>query len=176
MDRSSHRRVHLGISIAVCPLLWWFGPLSLFQTFVSFLIWNALASGPDVDTILPFSRHRGFSHTFLLALILGTLTFLGVMWTHQQAEAMGYVMYDTRLWAFSMGASVTLSWCMHIVEDMMTKGGGFVVRPLWPIMWNGSVGVVNYDSIWLRGLSWIVLLSAIGFWTFWVLESFGVVL
>lgn len=88
-----------------------------------------LATLPDSDHRLPFVRHRGVTHTFGFALLVG-LALGGVGWWldgRPATTASGLAVFG-----FVIGV---LSILAHLLGDVLTPAG---IRPFWPL-WDGSV-------------------------------------
>jgi membrane-bound metal-dependent hydrolase YbcI (DUF457 family) len=166
MDRQSHRRAHLGVGTIAALGLWYTNTLTDFQITIGWIIFTQLYWLPDIDTKFSWMNHRGYSHTFLVS---GLLTG-GLWWMITQTQnliiSFGEVTFiQAETWAVVMSGAVGLSHLTHILEDMLTAGGGFKIKPLEP-MSSASVSItgLTYDHPILRAFSlFLIVLSLILF-------------
>lgn len=85
----------------------------------------SLAMVPDWDVRVPGMKHRGVTHTFLFALLMGGVLFgAGVVLAQTLAPA---EQATVAAYGFFLGA---LSVIVHIAIDALTPAG---VRPFWPL-------------------------------------------
>ena len=139
------------------------GPLALLWG----LTHTSVYSLPDVDQTLPIS-HRGFSHTVFCTALVGAGFWVG------SSEILRSLEFQ-QSFALPLTLGIVSGYLQHIFEDMMTKGGGFAVRPFWPIIGsNMSFGWWNYDSRWFTVLTTLALILSISGLLF-VFDHFGVV-
>ena len=116
---------------------------------------------PDIDSKISFLKHRGFTHTVWAAGLLS----IGV----------GYGAWYLHPLGIFVGASLFLSYNQHIVEDMLTKGGGFQIRPFWPLAGTSfSFGRWNFDSLWFSVLTHLALIGAVG-GSIWLADNVGII-
>lgn len=99
----------------------------------------ALATVPDYDQRVPFVSHRGVTHTFLFAIVVGLLLG-GAGWlvgsTSDAATA-------TRLAAFGLVVGLT-SIVSHLLADVVTPAG---IAPFWPLSAkNYTLGLTRADN------------------------------
>ena len=159
MDAANHRRMHLATGVLGGTVF------SIYLSPVVAAIYlgtNLLTySLPDVDSKVSFLDHRGFTHTVWAA----GLVSLGL----------GYGLFHVHPLGLAVGASLFLSYNQHIVEDMLTKGGGFQVRPFWPLLGTSfSFGRWNFDSLWFSVLTHLALIGAVG-GSLWLVDDVGLV-
>lgn len=163
MNRQRHRRLHIGTGIFGTTILF-VGGLNQFMIFVSVLIHVWFSSFPDIDQKIFFLDHRGITHTLLFTLVLGGLCYLSLMSLYSTIESNTSLMIknETR-WSLIISGSIVLSSIQHILEDILTVGGGFVVRPLWPIRTSLSLTDLRSDSRWFSlFVIFILLISVMG--------------
>lgn len=139
MNGSVHQRLHLGTGVfgfSVIHTEMMIHPVHVILGLVIFVIGARL---PDLDHRIEVLDHRGFSHTIWAGILvggLGYITVLGLTANTPVARWYGFV--------------ITASYVFHLIQDMMTVGGGFVIRPLWPVVsTHFSRGVLKSDSrVW----------------------------
>ena len=84
-----------------------------------------LAPVPDYDQRLPFVRHRGVTHTFLFAGVVGGV-LAGLGWSVGASTAP-----QPPIVLAAFGAVVgTTSVLAHLLADVVTPAG---IAPLWPV-------------------------------------------
>lgn len=159
MDQTNHRRMHLATGVLGGTAL------SIYLSPVVAAIYlgtNLLTySFPDIDSKISFLKHRGFTHTVWAG---GILSF-GVGYGASYFHPLGLI----------LGASLFLSYNQHIIEDMFTNGGGFQIRPFWPLAGTSfSFGRWKFDSIWFSVLTYLALIGAIG-GSVWLIDSVGII-
>lgn len=93
--------------------------------FLGALVAVGLAMLPDVDTRIPFVKHRGSTHTIWFAL--GTGGVLGVFGATAGSTAGVVGAVGGGLFGLLLGTGTVLS---HIWADALTPAG---VRPFWPV-------------------------------------------
>lgn len=156
MNSENHRRMHIGVGLFLSVLIFFLTSLDIIHVIILYILWISFSNIPDKDQNISFLNHRGFSHTFWVAGIFGIISYQFVLYIFEFINV--YVGY----WAFSISITITLSYSFHIIQDMMTKGGGFSVKPFWPISSkNMSYGRWKYDSLWFVLITWFVLVLSI---------------
>ncbi|MDQ2051312.1 metal-dependent hydrolase [Natronolimnohabitans sp. A-GB9] len=92
---------------------------------VGALVCVALSTLPDCDHQLPFLEHRGPTHSFVFALLVGGgLAAVTAVFVDATSPLLGV---GVVAFAFVVG---TLSIVSHILADALTPMG---VRPFWPL-------------------------------------------
>lgn len=163
MNGKVHRRIHIGVGVIGGILLYTNTDVGVFHSLGAFIVFVFCCNLPDLDIRLPIA-HRGVSHTFFAALFIGGVVY------YLLTRVSGEVPFDIPSVVYAM--SVTLSYSFHIIQDMMTKGGGFAVEPFWPISNESmSFGFLTSDHPIFAAISWLILLGAI----VWSLNFFGVI-
>lgn len=133
-----HRTGHLGASLlAFAPI--GFALVRAGEPLLAYLagatmLWFAML--PDYDLRISFISHRGPTHTFLFAALVGgafgavgyaldgPLGAVGVPATDATAVPPGL---DLALFGFGLGVATVLA---HLLADALTPMG---VRPFWPV-------------------------------------------
>lgn len=147
-----HQQGHLGITLLIAScVLFIMGPV--YGIIATGLMLQVMML-PDVDQRIKNLRHRGPTHTFAFALGVGIITASAIAYPVElcQETAVQYglvpsFMIDTvSIWLF-IGATVTTSLAGHIAGDIITVGGGYRVRPLWPLSERTvALGLCRSDS------------------------------
>lgn len=151
MDGDTHQRIHFGAAIFGVLGLLTVSEFSLWKIVPAIVLFLAFSKAPDIDQRIGFLNHRGFSHTFWAGLIPAGIVYYTI-------ESV----FGTPELALFYGGTVWVSYSFHIVQDMFTKGGGFVIRPLWPLYSkNMSFGWFVYDHPIFTVVSWVLLLVGI---------------
>ncbi len=106
------------------------------------VIMTLVATIPDQDQYIPSTlvQHRGPTHSVLFALgvafvIASTVTYpahIGQQVAVDYGVMSSMVITPTEIWLFLSGA-IALSMLGHIATDLLTKGGGYKIAPLWPV-------------------------------------------
>ena len=117
---------------------------------------------PDQDQYIPGSivRHRRQTHSFIFVFVVAFVTASTIAYpTHLgQQVAIQYdiltsiVVSPIGVWLF-VGGTVTIALSGHIATDVLTKGGGYKVKPFWPFSpWTIALGICTSDDRWWNGI------------------------
>ncbi|WP_410764972.1 metal-dependent hydrolase [Haloferax sp. DFSO60] len=143
-----YRFGHWGISLLVfAPLgfaLVLSGDPELALVAGGVMCWLAML--PDVDMRVPFISHRGPTHTFAFAALVGGV---GAGLAYLALPVLGFSTETTTTLAsfgFAVGALTILA---HLLADVLTPMG---IRPLWPLsdrkfslsLWRADNKLANY--------------------------------
>lgn len=170
MDGRVHRIAHVGVVCAAVAGIHLLGVvIPLFQQAVSVAVFVLLATFPDIDHKIPGLKHRGFSHTFFAAILVSAglwyLTDFVLTGDAVAIDSMPHLPWYIAIAAFA-------SYSLHIFEDMLTKGGGFAVRPFWPLDDdNMSIGILPSDSPLFSVFAWAIFCGGLVVF----LDVFGIV-
>ena len=129
---------HVGLTAVVfAPVVCWLRLAGRERTAVEcLLVAVALSLLPDVDTMVPGIVHRGVTHTFIAALVVG----VGVAVVFRRREAIGLRGEHPGLCCL-VGAMGVLS---HLAGDVITPMG---IRPLFPLRETGyTLDLVSASS------------------------------
>ncbi|GGL58300.1 metal-dependent hydrolase [Halocalculus aciditolerans] len=135
-----YRTGHYGVSLLVyAPVL---GVLLLLDrrafAAAGLIGMLALARVPDYDQSIPFVRHRGPTHTFAFAWLVGVLLALA-----GAAVAPNTTLDRVALGGFGLLVGV-LGITAHLAGDILTPAG---IEPLWPFSRrNYSLHVATADN------------------------------
>ncbi|KAB1194544.1 metal-dependent hydrolase [Haloferax sp. MBLA0076] len=143
-----YRFGHWGVSLVV------FAPLgfALVQTGYPELALVAggvmcwLAMLPDLDVRVPGISHRGPTHTFLFAVLVGGVGGAAAFVLASNAGQPESVATTLGAFGFAVG---TLTVLAHLLGDLLTPMG---IRPLWPLssrkftlsLWTADNTIANY--------------------------------
>jgi inner membrane protein len=163
-----YRSGHWGLALlCYSPVV--FGALAADITTLPLVIVGAvLTSGlcmlPDIDQWIPFTDHRGITHTVWFALLVGAVlgggTFAVVQGASQSvlgqwiqgATLLGAPLAVTVGWFF--GVTGTLVIVSHLIGDWLTKMG---IRPYAPLSGHKHcLGITHADSRIGNGVLYIV--------------------
>lgn len=132
--------------------------LGLLKGVVASVVMIVADRLPNQDQYIPESviRHRRQTHSFIFILVVAVVaasTFAYPALVGQQI-AIEYDILSTKLiqsttvWLF-IGGSVTISLFGHIATDALTVGGGYKVKPFWPLSsWTIAFGICSSDDKW----------------------------
>ncbi|WP_121823280.1 metal-dependent hydrolase [Halostella salina] len=111
-------------------------PLGIVATMIMLVIMQL----PDQDHNIPVVEHRGFTHSIwfviIVAVILASTIAYPTRFIQLTAIRNGllssWVVHPVDVWLF-FGGTVALGLVGHIATDALSVGGGFKVKPLWPV-------------------------------------------
>jgi inner membrane protein len=157
MERKGHYGVTLLLGAGA--VLW----LGLLYGLIATAVMLPVTSLPDeLDQIVETWEHRGWTHSFAFALLVAFMVASSGAFpvylaqqaaTEYRALSSDLVVSPFRVWLF-VGGFVTASLSGHVITDTLTVGGGFKVKPFWPIserivcfgfcnsgnaLWNGAL-------------------------------------
>lgn len=147
-----HRRGHTGITLLIGSgffVLW--GPM--YGLIATGLMLHVMML-PDIDQRIKNVRHRGPTHTLAFALGMGIVVASTVAYPAEICQEVavrrgflsGFVIEPLNIWVFISG-TVSSALVGHIAGDMITVGGGYKIRPLWPLSDRMvALGVCRSDS------------------------------
>jgi len=145
MDTENHFKTNLTIGLVLSPIIHYYTDISIviLTGLVAIFVMSSML--PDIDHKIGFLNHRGYTHTVFGSVIFGSV--IGVISYVFLLEITSQIVsvYFSTLIFFS----VYLSTITHTSSDMLTKGGGFAIRPLSvPILYTGPKvsGYLSYDS------------------------------
>ncbi|WP_142860721.1 metal-dependent hydrolase [Salinigranum halophilum] len=132
------RRGHYGMTLllgAVAVLL-----LSVPAGVLSTLVMLLFTTLPDKDQVVSVLRHRGVTHTVGFALLVAFTVPSTVAYpihVLQELVIQFGVLHEVlinphHVWQL-LCISIFVGLTGHLGADMLTKGGGYRVRPFWPI-------------------------------------------
>jgi len=110
----------------------------------------ALAMAPDCDHSLPFVDHRGPTHTFGFAILVGLLVGAAGWIVGSQVDAATARTFGR--FGFAVGALTVVS---HLLADVITPMG---IRPFWPL----SDRHFTLDLVYAKNWAENVLLFVLG--------------
>jgi inner membrane protein len=133
-----HRRGHIGITLLIGSgflVLW--GPV---HGIIATGLMLHVMMLPDIDQRIKDVRHRGPTHTLAFALGAGVVMASTVAYPveicQEAAVRRGFlsdfIINPLNIWLF-INSTVSAALTGHIVGDMITIGGGYKIRPLWPL-------------------------------------------
>lgn len=147
MERKVHRLIHSAIGGTIVLPSIFLTAIEPAKILAGFGVWMIFATAPDLDHKIPFLKHRGFSHTFWMAIAVGYIGY----------KIPNYLLQDPQF-AYIIGSAAGFSYTLHLLEDMMTIGGGYSVKPFWPLNSDRyQLGIAKSDSIIFTIFSWILL-------------------
>lgn len=149
-----HREGHYGTTLlagAICVL-----GLGIATGIIATTVMMIYARVPDQDQYIPENiiSHRGPTHSVLFALALAFISASTVAYPFHFGQQFAVehnlistaVILPSTVWAFFAGI-VTISLLTHIITDALTKGGGFKIKPLWPLSsWAPALGLCTADD------------------------------
>ncbi|SFS06256.1 inner membrane protein [Halomicrobium zhouii] len=109
-----------------------------------------LAMAPDCDRPIPFVDHRGPTHTFGFAILVGLLVGAAGWVVGSQVDAAAAQTFGR--FAFAVGALTVVS---HLLADVITPMG---IRPFWPL----SDRHFTLDLVYAKNWAANVLLFVLG--------------
>lgn len=147
-----YQRGHTGITLLIgSGILVFWGPLYGIAATGLMLQVTML---PDIDQRLVDVRHRGPTHTIAFAFAVAIMTASAVAYPIELCHEL-----LLQRWSLSVGTlpsldiwmfvSVTLFLAQvgHILGDILTVGGGYKIRPLWPLSTRPvALGIWQSDS------------------------------
>lgn len=136
MERTGH---HGSILLISGFFIVWLG---LFLGTLAALIMLAFDRLPDQDQYIPESviKHRGETHSITFVVVVSIVAACTVAYPLHlgQRIAVGYDLLSStlvspfRAWVFIIAVS-TVGMTTHIATDTITEGGGYKIKPLWPL-------------------------------------------
>lgn len=165
MNKKNHKIFNLAVGISVAIPSFLFTQYEFFHILIGLYILWQFAMLPDFDQNISFFNHRGVSHTFIFAFGVGVFSYYGVYYSHEFInQYTNMTTIGTESWAILISTSIAGAYTLHIIGDMLTKGGGFSVKPFWPLSsWNGSIGSLKYNSNWFDVFTKFLLLLSVVF-------------
>jgi membrane-bound metal-dependent hydrolase YbcI (DUF457 family) len=149
------REGHYGTTL-ILGALWVLG-LGLPSGLIATVLMLGATHVPDQDQYIPANiiGHRGPTHSVLFALVVAFVTASTVTYPLHVGQRLAVehemlsstVMVPTMVWMFLVGV-VAGSLLTHIATDALTVGGGFKVKPLWPLSsWTPALGLCTADDV-----------------------------
>lgn len=131
--------------------------LGMLKGLVATVVMIVVTPIPDQDQYVPGSlvKHRGPTHSFTFVLVIAFVISSTIAYSTSisQQFAISYGPLSTllvspeKVWLF-LGGSVTVSLLGHIATDVLTKGGGYKVKPFWPLSsWTVALGLCKSDDV-----------------------------
>ena len=149
-----HREGHYGTTLLVgagCVL-----GLGIVTGVIATAVMMMYARIPDQDQYIPESiiSHRGPTHSIVFTLTLAFISASTITYPFHFGQQLAVkhnlittvLIVPSTVWAFFAGV-VAISLFTHIITDTLTKGGGFRVKPLWPVSsWGPALGLCTADD------------------------------
>lgn len=112
----------------------------------------ALAMAPDCDRPIPFVDHRGPTHTFGFALLVGLIVGVAGWVVGSQVDVATARTFGR--FGFAIGALTVVS---HLLADVITPMG---IRPFWPLSDRHFTLELVYAKNWTANVLLFVLGTA----------------